>query len=178
MAGALPLWSRVLLFTLLVPGSVLGLAPWLLLRIAQPGWRVDFAGAGLAGAAALALGLAVYAGCAIEFAARGSGTPAPFDPPRRLVVSGLYRHVRNPMYVGVLLALAGESLLTRSLPLAVYAASFALAFHLRVVLHEEPALQRAFGADFEAYRANVPRWLPRLPGWRPGRSSFRGSGAR
>ncbi len=164
--GRAPLGLRVAAFTLLVPGTVIGLVPWLMLRHAGDGRSFRFEGIGWFGAAAAALGLAIYSWCAWEFAARGRGTPAVYDPPRHLVVSGLYRRVRNPMYVGVLLALAGEALLSRSTSVAVYASALALVFHLHVVLREEPALRRSFPGDFAAYCAGVRRWLPRWRAWR------------
>ncbi len=111
------------------------------------------------GGAVLAAGCGALAWCAWEFYARGRGTLAPWDPPRGLVRSGLYRYSRNPMYVGVLLIVAGWAIGFRSWSLAAYAAVVGLAFHLRVLLHEEPWLARTFGADWDAYRAQVPRWL-------------------
>lgn len=114
-------------------------------------------GVGLVVAAAGGL-LAV--GCVLTFAVAGGGTPAPFDPPRRLVVRGPYGVVRNPMYLGAALALGGASAVYRSAALAGYAAGFALATHLFVVLYEEPALRRAFGSEYEAYTRRVARWLP------------------
>ena len=97
-----------------------------------------------------------------DFAVSGRGTLAPVDPPRRLVRVGLYRHVRNPMYVGVVTALFGEALFFQSRALAIYAVVAWLAFHLFVVLYEEPHLRDTFPEDYEAYRAAVPRWIPRL----------------
>ncbi len=104
--------------------------------------------------------LAVW--CILTFALVGKGTPAPFDPPRRLVVSGPYRHLRNPMYLGAVLALLGAALFYRSGALLIYAAMFLLATHLFVVGYEEPTLRRLFGSEYVAYRARVRRWLPRL----------------
>lgn len=98
--------------------------------------------------------------CIISFAVLGKGTPAPFDPPRRLVVRGPYRYVRNPMYIGAAFALGGAALFYRSLPLLGYVGVFLLVTHLFVVGYEEPTLQRLFGADYQAYRARVRRWLP------------------
>ena len=99
--------------------------------------------------------------CIVTFALVGRGTPAPFDPPRRLVVQGPYRYVRNPMYVGALLALCGGALFYRSIPLVGYAALFLLATHVFVVGYEEPTLGRLFGAEYDEYRERVGRWLPR-----------------
>jgi protein-S-isoprenylcysteine O-methyltransferase Ste14 len=104
--------------------------------------------------------------CVMEFARRGRGTPAPFDPPRRLVTTGPYRWVRNPMYVGAGLALAGAALVYGSIALWAYLALFMLTAHLAVVLYEEPTLKRVFGRDYASYRRAVGRWWPR-PGRGP-----------
>jgi protein-S-isoprenylcysteine O-methyltransferase Ste14 len=104
--------------------------------------------------------------CVLTFALVGNGTPAPFDPPRKLVVRGPYRHVRNPMYLGAALALAGAAIVYRSLPVLGYLGLFVVATHTFVVWYEEPTLARLFGAQYEAYRAAVGRWLPkRWTGW-------------
>jgi protein-S-isoprenylcysteine O-methyltransferase Ste14 len=100
---------------------------------------------------------------AAAFSAAGKGTLAPWDPPRRLVVVGLYRFTRNPMYVGVLTLVLGWTLLLGSPWLAAYVVVLAAVFHLRTVLYEEPHLARLFGVEWERYRAAVPRWLPRRP---------------
>lgn len=97
----------------------------------------------------------------LSFAIVGRGTPAPFDPPRRLVVRGPYAVVRNPMYVGAGLALGGASLFYQSVALLAYAAAFFLVVHLFVVLYEEPTLRRTFGAEYAAYCRRVRRWWPR-----------------
>jgi protein-S-isoprenylcysteine O-methyltransferase Ste14 len=97
------------------------------------------------------------------FGVVGRGTPAPFDPPKRLVVRGPHRWVRNPMYVGAIMANLGWALWFESLPVAIYAVAWWLVAHLFVVFYEEPTLQRLFGAEYDAYRAAVPRWLPRVP---------------
>ena len=110
---------------------------------------------GVAGAA-----LALW--CIVTFAIAGRGTPAPFDPPRRLVVLGPYRAVRNPMYLGAGLALAGAALVYQSLGLLVYVGVFVLATNLFVIWYEEPTLRRMFGADYESYCRRVSRWWPRF----------------
>ncbi len=107
-----------------------------------------------------AAGAAVALWCIFTFASVGRGTPAPFDPPRRLVIQGPYRFVRNPMYIGAGLALVGAALFYESLPLLGYAGLFFLATHLFVVGYEEPALRRTFGQDYEAYCRQVRRWWP------------------
>lgn len=155
-----------LVFLVVVPGTVAGLVPWWI-----SGWRVErpFLGAAelrLLGAALLALGAAVLLDSFARFALRGLGTPAPVAPPRHLVVTGLYRHVRNPMYVGVVAAILGQALLLGNAALLGYALVVWLVVHLFVVLYEEPTLARTFGDEYAAFRANVPRWIPRVRGWR------------
>jgi len=150
--------ARALFAIVVLPGTLAGLAPFLVdgralrrLDGTPAGWPV------------LALGLAVFAWCVRDFFVIGRGTLAPWDPPRRLVVVGLYRVVRNPMYVGVLLVLLGETLLAGSWALAGYTAVVAAGFHVRVVVAEEPALARSFPDDWPAYTAAVSRWWPRWP---------------
>jgi protein-S-isoprenylcysteine O-methyltransferase Ste14 len=136
--------------------------PWALVH-----WRGAAAvpaGARAMGLATGLVGAAVLLWCVIDFARLGRGTLAPIDPPTVLVRRGLYRVVRNPMYVGVVTLLVGEALLFGSAAIAVWAALLAIAFHLRVLRYEEPVLRRTFGADFDAYCREVPRWLPRLGG--------------
>jgi protein-S-isoprenylcysteine O-methyltransferase Ste14 len=114
----------------------------------------------VAGGALVAGGAALALWCIATFVVVGRGTPAPFDPPRRLVVAGPYRHLRNPMYAGAVVALAGAALFYRSGALLAYAAAFLAVSHAFVVLYEEPALLRAFGGEYEAYRRRVGRWWP------------------
>ncbi len=108
------------------------------------------------------IGAAIAAWCILTFATSGKGTPAPFDPPRRLVIVGPYRAVRNPMYIGAGLALLGAAIFYGSWPLLGYAVVFCFASHLFVLLYEEPALRRTFGEDYEAYCRRVKRWWPRF----------------
>ncbi|MBI2879207.1 MAG: isoprenylcysteine carboxyl methyltransferase [Candidatus Rokubacteria bacterium] len=103
----------------------------------------------------------------VLFARRGEGTPVPWDPPRRFVVTGPYRYVRNPMVLGVLLGLLGEALLFASLPILLYTAALAAFAHAWIVLREEPELEARFGETYLVYRAMVPRWLPRGSSRRP-----------
>ena len=109
------------------------------------------------------LGGAVAIWCILTFAVVGKGTPAPFDPPRKLVAAGPYRVIRNPMYVGAGTALAGAALFYQSAALVAFAAGFLVATHLFVVFYEEPTLERTFGARYADYRNAVPRWVPK---WR------------
>lgn len=112
-------------------------------------------GYALGGAGAL---LAVA--CILTFVFYGHGTPAPFDPPRRLVQSGPYRFIRNPMYLGAGVTMLGAALYYGSWAIAAYVAGFLLGAHVFVLCYEEPALRRLFGAEYEAYCTTTPRWLP------------------
>jgi protein-S-isoprenylcysteine O-methyltransferase Ste14 len=152
---------RTVIFTVLVPGTVTVWVPRLLLSSAtapRGGGLGEFRFVGLA---PIALGVTIYLWCAWDFAFVGQGTPAPYDAPRRLVTRGLYRVVRNPMYVGVGLLLVGEGVFFGSWVLFVYAALLLLLYHLWVLYFEEPTLRRMFGAAYEAYCEAVPRWIPR-----------------
>lgn len=148
---------RTLLFTLLVPGSLTVLVPFLLYRLEL--FRLHLEGLHYGGLVLIGLGMLMYAWCAWDFAAVGRGTPNPADPPRRLVVGGLYRYSRNPMYVGVLAVLLGEALWLESTTLLIYGALVFLAFQLRVLLYEEPLLGKTFGAAYQDYCRRVRRWL-------------------
>jgi protein-S-isoprenylcysteine O-methyltransferase Ste14 len=151
-----------LLFTLLVPGFVVGWMPlrWFERR-AQ--WPAAWAWHHFAGLALFAGGAAVYLHCTWLFATRGQGTPAPFDPPRKLVWRGLYKWVRNPMYLGLFALVAGEMVFLRSSHILVYFICLLCAVQLFVLGYEEGALRSQFGAMYEDYKRAVPRWLPRKP---------------
>ena len=97
----------------------------------------------------------------------GEGTLAPWDPPKKLVVRGIYRHVRNPMITGVTLIIIGEAILFASIPMLVWAIAFFAANIIYLPLVEEPQLEKRFGSDYATYKANVPRWLPRIKPWEP-----------
>ncbi len=154
-------WLRTLIFLVLVPGTVLFYIP---IAIASSTERlVPLGPLRFLGLASLALGTAIVLWCARDFTVKGRGTPAPIDPPKELVVQGLYRYVRNPMYVGAVLILVGHFGWFRALDLLLYLAFVFLAFHLFVVFYEEPALTRKFGDGYRDYRASVPRWIPRPP---------------
>jgi len=149
-----------LLFTILVPGAVTVLVPYLLLSSASHSSSTSLGLLRFVGLLPLLLGVAAYLWSAGSFALVGKGTPAPIDPPKELVVQGPYRYVRNPMYLGVVLVLVGETLILASPILLRYAALILLAFHLFVVYYEEPNLQRRFGESYAHYCRSVPRWLP------------------
>ena len=151
---------RTLIFTVFVPGFWTLMMPyWLLPRGARPA----LSGAGAAGWLLIATGIALYVACAFwGFALRGKGTPLPMDPPKELVVEGPYRIVRNPMYWSVAFVMLGEAAVFHSLALAEWAVAFFAGTSLFVLLYEEPALRRKFGAEYDEYFQRVPRWLPRF----------------
>lgn len=151
---------KTLLFSLLVPGSVTVLIPYLLLDFSADYRASVFHSAAIPGWILITFGLLIYGWCAWDFTFTGKGTPSPTHPPQQLVVKGLYRYTRNPMYVGIAVILSGEAWLFRSLNLLIYAVIVALAFHLRVVYYEEPVLRKSFGVDFEKYCQAVSRWWP------------------
>ena len=153
---------RSLFWTVALPGMVAGYVPWRYIGLAAAdfSWRDPVQ---LLGALLIATGAALLATCIWEFAHSGRGTLSPVDPPRQLVVRGLYRYVRNPMYVGVTTMLAGEMLITRTTIFAVYCAGWLVAVNLFIVGYEEPTLRAQFGASYDEYRKSVGRWIPRLP---------------
>ena len=148
---------RAGLFILIAPGAIAGWLPWYLAGSRRP--RLD-SPLGVIGAVFAVLGWLVLLWCARDFAVRGRGTPAPYDPPRQLVMDGLYRFVRNPMYVAIVTSVLSQAAMYRSRAVLWYAAIVALCFHLRVVLYEEPKLTELFGQSFDDYRGRVPRWVP------------------
>ncbi len=150
------LFLRNLAFTLIVPGTVAVYVPLYVARHEPIGTGLAL----IAGSLLIALGAATYFACQWDFAVFGRGTPAPIDEPRKFVSRGLYRHVRNPMYLGVLTTIVGWATLFRTTALLWYALGVAIAFHLFVLLYEEPHLKRVFGQEYEEYCAHVNRWLP------------------
>ena len=163
-------------FFLLAPGVVVGLIPWLLTR-----WQVrepvpHWAPMRVLGAILLVAGLIALIQAFVRFVMEGLGTPAPIAAPERLVVGGVYRYVRNPMYVAVLAAIVGQALLLGRLGLLLYAVATWLLVAAFVHLYEEPTLTRRFGADYEAYRRAVPAWWPRLRPWVPDERDKPGAG--
>jgi protein-S-isoprenylcysteine O-methyltransferase Ste14 len=151
-----------ILFLVVAPGTVAGLVPYWL-----TGWRGHAALPWRIAGSALILGaLALLLECFGRFAWIGRGTPAPIAPTDRLVVSGPYRRVRNPIYVAVLGLILGQAALFGSVALLAYAGVIWTCFHLFVIGYEEPSLRRRFPADYARFFAAVPRWLPRLSPWR------------
>jgi protein-S-isoprenylcysteine O-methyltransferase Ste14 len=157
---------KLAIFTVAVPGTV---AIWLPLFVLYPGVRhggPESLATAIVGLILCAVGASGYLWCALDFAFFGKGTPAPIDMPKVLVARGLYRFSRNPMYISVLLALAGESVFFWSLRLLEYGAIVAVGFHVFVLAQEEPTLRRKMGAAYEQYTQDVPRWIPRIMGRR------------
>ena len=149
-----------LVFFVVAPGGNAGLVPWLITRWRRP----DEVGVvEVAGIVLLAAGIAVVVTCFVRFVTEGRGTPAPVAPTETLVVGGLYRYVRNPMYVGVACAIAGQALLFHSWGVAAWLALFLVAVVSFVKGYEEPRLAEQFGASYERYREAVPGWWPRFP---------------
>ena len=153
-------------FFLAAPAVVAGLIPWWLTS-----WHVrepftHWAAARLIGIGLTFAGTAALVHAFARFVIEGRGTPAPVAPTERLVVGGLYRHVRNPMYVAILVTVVGEALALGQLVLLAYAAVLFGAFAAFVCWYEEPTLHRRFGSQYERYRQAVPGWLPRVRPWR------------
>ena len=144
---------------MLIPGTVVVLVPRLIAE--REGASVSDAPlVRTAGALLIVAGCSIMTRCIWDFARKGRGTLAPVDPPRSLVVHGLYRHVRNPMYLGALMALVGQAVLLESKAISVYTILWLIWVHLFVVLYEEPALKRQFGNSYEEYCTAVHRWTP------------------
>ncbi|HUN86271.1 MAG TPA: isoprenylcysteine carboxylmethyltransferase family protein [Terracidiphilus sp.] len=154
------------LFTLFGgPALVLGYIPWTITRYRIP--AAQSPAQILLAALIILAGLIPLLESILRFIFVGRGTLVPLAPPRHLVVSGLYRRVRNPMYVGVLTSISGEALLFRNRDMLIYLAIVALAMHLFVCLYEEPKLARSFPVEYARYKLHVSRWIPRFTPWKP-----------
>lgn len=156
------------IFFLVAPGAVAGLAPFLMtkwVRVSE--WPTSVR---LGGATLIIVGIASLVESFVRFVVQGRGTPAPVAPPTRLVVSGQYRHVRNPMYVALVAIVAGQGAWLGSSALLLYAGVLWGLFHLRVVTYEEPVLARQFGEAYDEYRQGVRRWIPSISPWRSGQT--------
>jgi protein-S-isoprenylcysteine O-methyltransferase Ste14 len=152
-------------FLVLAPGFVAGMVPWWISH-----WRVEAALLGLpvlrlVGGALLALGGGGLLDSFGRFAVQGIGTPVPVFPTRHLVVTGLYRYVRNPMYVAVVSAILGQGLIFGNIQLLEYGGVVWFLFHLFVLIYEEPTLRASFGSEYTTFCAEVPRWIPRFTPW-------------
>ena len=153
-------------FFVVAPCTLAGLVPWSI-----TGWQLQppFLGLELTrglGAILILAGVPGLIDAFARFALQGLGTPAPIAPPRNLVVTGLYRYVRNPIYVALVAIILGQAVLMGDWRLIVYGALWWLVWHVTVVAYEEPTLEQTFGKEYEAFRAAVPRWIPRMTPWR------------
>jgi protein-S-isoprenylcysteine O-methyltransferase Ste14 len=153
-------------FLVIAPGFVAGLVPWWISH-----WRVEapFLGTRLfrvGGGMLITLGVIGLLDSFVRFALQGVGTPAPVFPTRHLVVTGLYRYVRNPMYVAVAITILGQGLLFGNVALLEYGGLVWLLFHVFVLIYEEPTLRTSFGSEYKSFCAEVPRWIPRFTPWR------------
>ncbi len=152
-------------FLLLAPGTVAGVVPWWIAQWHLHPPLLGVSALRIAGVLLIAAGTPIVLDSFVRFAIQGLGTPAPVFPTRHLVVTGLYRRVRNPMYVGVVTVICGQGLLLGDVRVFAYAAFVWGLFHLFVLGYEEPKLRRTFGDEYREYSANVPRWLPRRKPW-------------
>ena len=152
---------KTLLWSILVPTTVTIIVPYFTLSTRLNLWRLHLSGFRFLGILPILMGVAIYAWSAWNFTFVGKGTPAPFDPPKQLVVTGPYNYLRNPIYTFVILALLGEAIFFESTGLLVYAALVFSFLHLWLVLYEEPGLKRRFGKSYETYCATVSRWFPK-----------------
>ncbi len=155
-----------LIFLVIAPGIVAGYVPWWISR-----WQIQaplfgISSLRLIGVALIAVGLPVLLESFARFALQGIGTPAPVFPTRHLVATGLYRYVRNPMYIAVVMLILGQGLFFGTVRVLEYGVAVWASFFLFVLVYEEPTLRRAYGSEYEEFCANVPRWIPRLRPWR------------
>ncbi|QEE30733.1 isoprenylcysteine carboxylmethyltransferase family protein [Terriglobus albidus] len=154
------------IFLVIAPGTIAGYIPWRICR-----WQVQAPLAGIfafriLGLLLMVAGLPVLLDSFARFAIQGFGTPAPVFPTRQLVVSGLYRYVRNPMYVAVVSLILGQGLFFGDLRVLEYGIAIWVAFHLFVLLYEEPTLRNTYGAEYDVFCVNVHRWIPCLRPWK------------
>ena len=157
------------IFLVIAPGIVAGYVPWWICR-----WHIGAPLLGVPsfrflGVLLIVVGLPVLLDSFGRFALQGLGTPAPIFPTRHLVVSGLFRHVRNPMYVAVVALILGQASLFGSIRVLEYGITVWMGFYFFVLIYEEPTLRKSYGLEYEEFCANVPRWIPRLRPWRPNR---------
>lgn len=156
-------------FFVVAPGTVVGVIPWLISRWelagSSPAWRIAQA----VGVLLICVGLVPVVHSFVQFA-KALGTPMPLAPTQHLVVSGFYRFVRNPMYVGLLIAIVGQALLFGSPGVLLYAVIAWVVTASFIRLYEEPTLARQYGSQYDEYRRHVPAWLPRRRPWIPPQS--------
>jgi protein-S-isoprenylcysteine O-methyltransferase Ste14 len=154
-------------FLVLAPGIVAGYVPWRICRWRVEGSLLRTPLSRLIGLLLVVVGLPILLDSFARFAVQGLGTPAPVFPTRHLVVSGLYRYVRNPMYVAVVSLILGQGLFFGSASVLEYGVAVWVGFHLFVLAYEEPTLRSSYGHEYQEFCQNVPRWIPRLRPWQP-----------
>ena len=157
------LFLRSIFFTILQPGTVAVLIPYWLISSRDAGAAARYPLLRFAGAPLIIAGAAVLLWCIWDFFASGRGTISPIDPPKHLVVRGLYRYVRNPMYVAVIIVMLGEAIFFMSTSVLIEAAVFFGFANAFVMLYEEPTLRRKFGESYGEYKRSAGRWIPKLP---------------
>jgi protein-S-isoprenylcysteine O-methyltransferase Ste14 len=152
-------------FLVVAPGTLAVYVPWMLDRWQMAPPLLGFSPFRWLGVLLIALGLPVLLDSFARFAWQGLGTPAPVAPPKHLVVTGLYRYVRNPMYVAVTSLILGQGLFFGNTTVLAYGLTVWLGFHIFVLAYEEPTLRDKFGDEYKQFCANVRRWLPRIKPW-------------
>ena len=157
------------IFAVIAPGTVAGIVPWWISRWNLQAPFLHFYGFRVIGVVLIVTSLPVLLDSFARFALQGLGTPAPVFPTRHLVVTGLYRYVRNPMYVAVIGLIAGQALLLGNRTSSFYGIVVWLCFYTFVLLYEEPVLRKKYAAEYEEFCQNVPRWIPRLRAWHASR---------
>jgi protein-S-isoprenylcysteine O-methyltransferase Ste14 len=151
-----------LFYTLVIPGSIVGLVPYMLLTLRFHLIPMHLGIFYYFGLLPILLGVITYSWAAWDFILRGKGTPSPIAQPKTLVVSGPYRILRNPMYLGLLLILSGEAIFFQEVILIVYTCLFFVSFHRHVINNEEPSLTWKYGANYKLYCHAIPRWFPKI----------------
>lgn len=150
---------KTLLWSVFVPGNLTTVVPFLILSNFE-NYSFELSYFRYVGLVPILFGALLYFWCAWNFTFDGEGTPAPFDAPKKVVVKGAYRFVRNPMYVAAVSILLGETIFFESTAMLIYALILFLIFHIWILIYEEPTLRKNFGASYEDYCRNIPRWLP------------------
>jgi protein-S-isoprenylcysteine O-methyltransferase Ste14 len=156
------------IFLFVAPGTVAGFIPWWIGKWHVHAWFFGFTALRVLGCLLSAAGIVILLEAFLRFALQGIGTPAPILPTKRLVVTGSYRFVRNPMYVAVVSLILGQALIFGDLRIFVYGLCAWFVTHLFVMTYEEPTLRKSFADDYAVFSAHVPRWIPRLTPWHEG----------
>ena len=151
---------KTLLWSVFVPGTLTTLVPYFILRLSPESFSLNLSGFRYVGIIPILFGALIYFWGAWDFTFVGKGTPAPFDAPKKVVATGAYQFVRNPMYVACVSVLIGEAIFFESAALLIYAFVLFFIFHIWILIYEEPTLRKSFGASYEEYCREASRWLP------------------